>query len=195
MPHPKVYAERVTMTNEELIPLALAGDQDAYTQLFKNLNRIVMKTSNKFFKWGWMGIDFEADCYAHILMNLHKFKGTSKFSTWATRVAINVALMMLRQAKARENRNISIDDTIMDDGSGSSFAQTIPDPRDAFAALEAKWDVDRLLAEVSPNKRYAIASHILDGVSFRELAINMGKTVPATKSLVRRGLFQAREAA
>ena len=183
------------MKNEELIPLALAGDQDAYTQLFKNLKGIVTKTSTKFFRGQWLGIDFEADCYSHILMNLHKFKGTAKFSTWATRVAFNVALQMLRAAKAREGRNISIDLPISEDGTGVTYAETIPDTRNSFAAMEAKWDLDLILSKVHPKRRYFLIARRLDGVSLDELATSHGITLPSVKAYVHNGLMDAMKAA
>ena len=39
-------------------------------------------------------------CFQRAFTNLARFRGDSKFSTWVTRIAINEALMLLRQRRA-----------------------------------------------------------------------------------------------
>jgi RNA polymerase sigma-70 factor (ECF subfamily) len=46
--------------------------------------------------------DFSQEATLRILKNLHSFRGDSKFTTWATKVAVRVAISELRRARYRD---------------------------------------------------------------------------------------------
>ena len=183
------------MTDAEAISAALAGDQDAYGLLFKRLGPIVRKSRGKYFRDSAAGVDFEADCLAHILLRLHMWDGMAKFSTWATRVAINFALGQLRSSKTRTSLTVSLEDPIGEEG-GSTVGDGIAAiAKDETAAWEAKQDLDVLLAGLSDLQRTVLVMAKLQGMSMEEIAAAIGKPITAVKSLVHHAMGKAREMA
>lgn len=181
-------------TNEDLIPLALAGDQDAYTKLFKNLKPLVGKISWRYFKGSVDGEDYECNALSHILMRLNKFDGNAKFTTWATRVAINQALEYLRRGKTEREQTVHYDDAVDPDNPESvTFAASMADKRNGYARVEAQWDTKKVLDHMRPDDRDILVAKVFHGFSMEELATAKRKTIPAVKSDLLRAKERARE--
>jgi RNA polymerase sigma-70 factor (ECF subfamily) len=49
-----------------------------------------------------MAEDFAQEATLRVLANLHSFRGDSQFTTWATKVAVRVAISELRRARYRD---------------------------------------------------------------------------------------------
>lgn len=62
-----------------------------------------------------MAADFAQEALLRILKNIHTFRGDSLFTTWATKVAVRVAISELRRARYRDFslENVTIDGEIM----------------------------------------------------------------------------------
>lgn len=172
------------MEYEELIPSALAGDQDAYAEIFRQLTPLVRSLSRRYFHGTYQGDDFEADCLAHILLRLDQFKGESKFTTWATRVSINHALGIIRINRILTSRFISMDQFV--DGSEMTHANNIPDPHDYFA-MPSNDDqrAKEILAALPPHHREVMILKHFNGLKNREIQAHYGlNTINAGKSKV-----------
>src|SRR5260221_3556185 len=59
-----------------------------------------------------MADDFAQDATLRVLANLESFRGDSRFTTWATKVAVRVAISEMRRARYRD---FSLDE-LMDNG-------------------------------------------------------------------------------
>ena len=77
--------------------------------------------------------DFVQDSLVRILRSLNQFHNRSRFVTWATAIAIRVALTELRK---RRWRDVSLEKLVADTGFEPSAAETSPD-RESQPIIEA----------------------------------------------------------
>jgi RNA polymerase sigma-70 factor (ECF subfamily) len=117
-------------------------------------------------------------------VHLHDFQGGSRFSTWLSRIAINVALMKLRK-KARKVE-ISIDEH--SESEDMSFRDAVtdlaPNPEQECLREERARILREALAELRPNARRVLELFELEGHSMKEIAENMGISVAAVKARI-----------
>src|SRR5579859_4249232 len=161
--------------HQELISLALQGDQDAYSKLFKVLLPIAKKTAYRYLQ-PQDREDFEADFTSKVLLILHKFEGKSQFTTWATRIAFNEAFMILRK---RKYQHISIDQPV---GDGLNLHNVLSYNTRPSLALE----VEELLGPLPEHKRKLLVQFHLEGYRLTELTEMYKTTEGNMKSRLKR---------
>ena len=113
--------------------------------------------------------------------NLAQFREDSTFSTWVTRVAINEALMLLRQRRA--NVLLLENDS---DGTGAVSALKLadkgPTPEQAMAQTELRSAVIQAISKLRHNLRVVVLLHEVHGLTAAEIARRLGLSVGAVKS-------------
>jgi RNA polymerase sigma-70 factor (ECF subfamily) len=172
------------------IRAALAGGQDSYTALHKEVTKIVKPVSYKFFHGSAEGEDFECEAATHVLMRLDKFNGDSRFSTWVTRVALNEAHERFR-GKAKHHRALLSYDAAEEE-SGKSLIATFADPSDAYAQIEVKQLLAVVLGSLSAESQYLLTAKYMQGYRSQYMADELGITLAALKARVHRALLEAR---
>ncbi len=132
--------------------------------------------------------DVVQEAFQLAFVHLHDFQGGARFSTWLSRIAINVALMKLRK-KARKVE-ISIDEKSESDD--MSFRDAVTDvalnPEQGCLREERSRILREALAELRPNARRVLELYELEGRSMKEIAVRLGISVAAVKAR----LFHAR---
>ena len=120
-------------------------------------------------------------------VHLQQFEGSSSFSTWLTRIAINEALMWLRRKRA--SREVSIEESSTDGETvlPANFPDPNPSPEDGCLGQERKRILFRAMNELTPAQRAAFELRELDELSTRETAGVMGLSVAAVKARVFQG--------
>lgn len=118
--------------------------------------------------------DFAQEAVLKILDNLDSFAGRSKFTTWAHKIAVSVALTELRR-KRWQDRSL---DGVMDDAQGdytpSLAADPAPAPENSTERAETMANVQRMIDEVLTEKqRTALVASAVEGLSTNELAQKM----------------------
>lgn len=118
--------------------------------------------------------DFAQEAVLKILDNLDSFAGRSRFTTWAHKIAVSVALTELRR-KRWQDRSL---DGIMDNAEGDFTprlaADPAPAPENAAERAEAMVKVQNLIDEVLTEKqRTALVASAVEGLSTNELAQQM----------------------
>ena len=88
------------MNEAELIKRALAGDQDACTEIYNNNHPQILWLINKMMHNDRaVSEELAADAMSIVFFKLHTFKGDAKLSTWVHRIAINTVFMHCRGKK------------------------------------------------------------------------------------------------
>ena len=120
-----------------------------------------------------MAEDLAQDATLRIIDNLDHFRGESKFTTWANRIAIRLAISDLRRARYRD---FSLDD-LTDDGEFSlsgNAGQTPPNPEVAVERAEVLARINRALEEALTERQYkALVAVALRGVPMDIVAEQM----------------------
>ena len=119
--------------------------------------------------------DFAQEALIKILDNLDSFRGASRFTTWAQKIAVRVAFTELRR---KEWRNVSLQEiTDRYDTAGHEpreMADPHPDPED-LATRQVMFDTVRRLIheELTERQREAIVAVMLGGMPLEEAARRM----------------------
>src|SRR5215470_17997923 len=98
--------ERRTTTNPAannerlLVTKAKSGGSGAFGELYERHRMRVYRTAFRILRNAQDAEDAVQRSFQRAFVNLSRFRGDSAFSTWLTRIAMNEALMMLRQRRS-----------------------------------------------------------------------------------------------
>lgn len=87
------------MTENELIELVLAGNEEAYRTIVEQYTGKVFRTCMGFVHAKEDAEELTQDVFVNLYQNLARFKGNSSFSTWIYRIAVNSSLNHLRKQR------------------------------------------------------------------------------------------------
>ncbi|MCP4426875.1 MAG: RNA polymerase sigma factor [Chloroflexi bacterium] len=129
--------------------------------------------------------DFAQDAVLKVLANIQSFAGRSKFTTWAHKIAVSVALTELRR-KRWQDRSL---DGMVDAGEGDYTprlaADETPSPENVAERAEALAHVQRLLENALTEKqRQALTKSVIQGMSTNEIAQTMNMKPNAVYKLL-----------
>lgn len=151
--------------------------------VFKGLRRALVgwtRTSGREFES--LAEDFTQETLLLVLRNLDSFRGSSRFTTWAHKIAVRVALTELRR---RRWKDVSLE-SLMDSGQTSVLIdnanvgmQTRVDQSDALARIRMM-----MAQELSERQRQALAAVALAGMPLEEVARRMGTNRNALYKLI-----------
>ena len=86
----------------ELLALARAGNEEAFTTLVRQNSPMIYKISRRVLKNHEDAEDALQNVLIKAYQRLDTFDGHSRFSTWLFRVAFNEALMTIRRNRATD---------------------------------------------------------------------------------------------
>src|SRR5918911_4407702 len=132
--------------------------------------------------------DFAQEALIKIVSNLDSFRGESRFTTWAQKIAMNVALTELKRSRWRD---VSLQDLFARReaaDSGPADTQLTPEQL-AFQNMELQ-ELRRMIdEELTDRQREAVVAVILEGMPISEVARRMGTNQNALYKL----LYDARK--
>lgn len=136
-----------------------------------------------------MAEDLAQDAVLRVIENLESFRGDSRFTTWATKIAVRVAISDLRRARYKDFR---LDDLTAD---GELLPQTAsaaavnqsgsPNPENAAERSDVMLQISASLREALTERQYqALDAVALRGVPLEVVAEQMGTNRNALYKLV-----------
>lgn len=134
-----------------------------------------------------MAEDFAQDATLRVLSSLDSFRGDSQFTTWATKVAVRVAISEMRRARYKD---FSLDAlTMYGDLQPSATAVanggTPERPETAMEKQDVLQKITRAFEEaLTARQRIALEAIILEGVPLEVVADRMGTNRNALYKLV-----------
>lgn len=160
-------------TDGELVRRYLAGDRSAFSTLMERHERRVYNLAYRMLGRAEDAADASQETWLICLRKLGGFRGSSAFTTWLHRVAVNVCLDALRK-RARE-------------GPASDDDLEPPPAPDSAEASTTAVDVQRALLQVPEEFRAALILHDVQGVPYEEIAESLGAPIGTVKSRIHRG--------
>jgi RNA polymerase sigma-70 factor, ECF subfamily len=127
--------------------------------------------------------DFAQEALIKIVSNLDSFRGESRFTTWAQKIAMNVALTEL---KRRRWRDVSLQDLLdrrTATGRGLADPQLTPE-QVAFQNMVLAKLRRTIDEELTDRQREAVVAVILEGMPIAEVARRMGTNQNALYKLL-----------
>ncbi len=129
--------------------------------------------------------DYVQEALLRILDNLDSFRGESRFTTWAQKIGVNVALTDLRR---RHWRNVSLQEMLEpyeELDFASVFADHDASPEDRAVQSEMLDLIQRLMEEeLTERQRQALIAVMVGGVPLEEVARQMGTNRNALYKLI-----------
>jgi RNA polymerase sigma factor (sigma-70 family) len=184
-----VASVRDSVADEELVAAARSGDELAFESLFERHRRRIFALAFRYTGVREDAEDIVQQTFQKAFVHLHKFEGKSSFSTWATRIAINQALISLRTRRAL--REVPMDDLSSDEVRPlvPEPADTNPDPEVNCSRKERARILFAAMRQLRPGMRRAIHLREMEELSARETAARMRVSVGTVKARV----FRARK--
>ena len=127
--------------------------------------------------------DFAQEALIKIMSNLDSFRGESRFTTWAKKIAMNVALTEL---KRRRWRDVSLEDLLARrtaTGRGLANPQLTPE-QVAFQNMVLAKLRGIIDEELTDKQREAVVAVMLEGMPIAEVARRMGTNQNALYKLL-----------
>jgi RNA polymerase sigma-70 factor (ECF subfamily) len=181
-------------SDEQLLLAARSGDERAFVELSSRYTASLHRKVFRILRNREDAEDAVQDALFKAYTHLGQFRSACKFSTWLTRIAINSALMQLRQR--RSHSEVSFHQRQDDDQTLAPL--DFPDPSPNAEQLYAKRQtIDRLAFEVQrlPSYYRTIVSHYHEQErNLQDAADSLGITVAAAKSRLSRARLAIRSA-
>jgi RNA polymerase sigma-70 factor (ECF subfamily) len=174
-----------SMTDEELVHSAQAGESPAFDELVRRYTNIVYRVLYKILRHEEDSQDALQDTFVSAYRALPRFRQDAKFSTWIYRIATNAALM---KARSRKTNLVSLDQP-GDEGEGRGVWD-LPDwsatPDQEILTDEIRRVMEEAIQALPPEQRAAFVLHDVQDLSSAETAAAMSITVSAVNSRLHR---------
>ena len=132
-------------------------------------------------------LDLSQEAWIKGWQRLRQFQGDSSFSTWMTRIVINLCLDQLRRQKRQRAESIEA----MDEESGGVERQmpvVTVNPTAGLERGELRQRIDRALGQLSYEHRTVLVLHEFEEMEYKQIAKTMGCSIGTVMSR----LFYAR---
>lgn len=186
-PRPHGIPEAGPATAEvDLVAHARAGSEAAVRELIRRLNPRLFRVARGIAESDAEAEEIVQETYMRAFTHLEGFGGAATFATWATRIAINTALMRQRGRRPQQDY-----DTVSETDAPQILAFPGHRPETPDAALgrtQIRALLEQAVAELPPDLRLPFLLHAVEGLSVLAIARDLSLN-PVT---VRTRVFRAR---
>jgi RNA polymerase sigma-70 factor (ECF subfamily) len=179
-----------------LVERAQSGDRDAWTILVQRHQDRVYSMCVRMVKDRELATDLAQDTFVKLIQGINSFDGRAKFTTWLTRIAMNVCLSRLRSLKLRRHASVEELSEHGDDGPARySFEQSRePSQQSRVETGEQKAALLAALQLLDPEQRSILFLCDCHGHSYEQIAETFGVAVGTVKSRIFRARAALRQA-
>lgn len=178
--------------DDDLVELTKMGDAGAFDRLIERHNRFCLSKAYSILRNRGDAEDEVQSAWVQAWTHLASYQGQGAFSAWLNRIVSNQCLMRLRQAKLAQA--ISVDEVF--DSEGSFRLEVIdqrPLPEDALGDDEVLRVLTKEISGVPPLLREVLIMRDLRRLVMRDIAAQLGITVPAAKSRLMRARLELKQ--
>jgi RNA polymerase sigma-70 factor (ECF subfamily) len=170
-----------------LVRQAQAGGMEAFEELVARYRDKIYARALSMMRNEEEALDLSQEAWVKGWQRLHQFQGDSSFSTWITRIVINLCLDQLRKHKRQRAESIEA----MDDESGG-VERHMPvitvNPSERLERGELRARIDQALSQLSYEHRTVLILNEFEEMEYKEIAKTMGCSIGTVMSR----LFYAR---
>ncbi len=179
-------------TDEQLVAQATSackGDLRAFEELMRR-HQAKVQTNCRFLVGNDEdALDLAQEVFVKTFFNLRRFEGRSSFGTWVGRIKVNHCLNHLRRVKGKTY--LDVDDPVLE--SEQALAAKVR----TDAPLERRLKRERIgeiLDGMSDTLRVPLIMRDMDGLSYQEVADELGVGLSAVKMRIKRAREEFRVA-
>ena len=169
-------------SDQELVKLALEGDEDAQRELFVRHTPAVSRAAVAIAKHRGDADDLVQETFVRAFSNLADFDGRSRFTTWIIRIVLNRAATLL-EARERERHRMLAHHEV---------EREAPDPDERVFWSQVRPHLRNGLELLAPKERIAfVCRHHLE-MPVREISALLGCDDTATRNSIFRAVRKLR---
>ncbi len=177
----------MTLTDEELVARATAGDLESFNQLVGRWERPIYALAYRTLRREEDARDVVQEAFLRAFRGLQGFKGEAKFSSWLYRITLNLCRDWIRRERRAPVVQVpeGVDPVDLADAQASP-AESV---EDLVARREMSGAVARAMAELPDEQRTAILLKEYHGLTFQEISdmlhcpLEYGEDAPLSRSL------------
>jgi RNA polymerase sigma-70 factor (ECF subfamily) len=168
----------------DLIAHGRQGDQAALAELFTRYYPSCLRVARGILRSNDDCQDAVQAAFLLAFRHLHRFRGDACFKTWITRIVVNCCLMQLRDARRRSSW-VQLEDLCGGQGP-DALASRAPSPEATTWSREIASALSEAFASLPKKLSEAYGLYASADLSLREVAAELGLTLPATKTRLSR---------
>jgi RNA polymerase sigma-70 factor, ECF subfamily len=173
---------RTRMQDDVLVERVMVGDHEAFAALYDRHSALVYGVARRILGDGPPAEDVAQSVFLQIWTRPEAYRG-GNFGAWIARVTRNACLDIVRSSAVRLREPELPDDVVAE----------VQTEDEVFANMRAE-AVGAALSALSSDQRSAIEKAYFEGLSYREVAEQMGVPLGTVKSRIRIGLKRLSEA-
>ena len=176
----------MSLTDEELVARAKAGDLDSFNQLVSRWERPIYALAYRTLGREEDARDVVQEAFLRAYRGLKGFKGEAKFSSWLYRITLNLC----RDWSRRERRApiVQVPEGTDPVELADEQVQTSESVEDLVARREMSEAVAKAMAELPDEQRTAIMLKEYHGLTFQEIAGMLDCPLSTVKTRLYQGL-------
>jgi RNA polymerase sigma-70 factor (ECF subfamily) len=169
-------------SEKQLIAAAKSGRRAPFGELCERHMEQVSRVARRILRNREDAEDAAQECFLNAFVHLKDFDGRSQFATWLTRIAINSALMKLRENRGAREVPIDEPNPSSEPVAQREFRYDAPGPEESCSLGERKRIVTSAISGLRPRARNVVELIYLQEHSIRESAQILGISTGAVKS-------------
>ena len=184
-----------TLTDQEVVLLARAGQERAYRELVRRYERPIFSLLYRMVRDRELAEDLSQETFVKALNAIESYRPEYKFSSWLFKIANNAAIDHLRR---RELDTLSLEGSphaVTPDAMEATALQIgdrAENPLDIVEAKELGGEIERAIALLRPEYRACILLRHVDGRAYEEIAEMLDLPLGTVKTYIHRARNELR---
>jgi len=191
MPDGQTQLGTHSMTEADLVHSAKRGDVTAFEELVRRHTTRVFCIAHHITRCRDDAEEVSQDTFLKAFLHLENFEEKAQFSTWLTRIALNVALTKVRSRRVK----IGLDGD--DQGETTWVPEDVadwrPNPEQLYSRSQLQMILREALERLPQNYSTVFILRDVQGLSVAETAAALQLTIPAVKTRLLRARLRLRE--
>ncbi len=173
--------------DDALVKAAQGGDMEAFEELVARHRDKIYARAFSIVRNEQQALDLSQEAWIKAWQRIGQFAGDSSFTTWITRITINVCVDQIR--RQQRHRIEPLPDTPDEPDALERFLPPVwTNPTERLERAELRTRIDAAMSKLSEAHRTVVALHEFEGMEYKQIATTVGISVGTVMSR----LFYAR---
>jgi len=179
-----------------LVEASRNGDTSAFEELVKKYDRKLYRIAHGTVQNHEDAEEVVQTVFLKAHLNLQRFRGNAKFSTWLIRIAMNESFMKLRKQRSNKEQALHTQSSLCDEGTTQTqidFSDWAMNPESLYGAAELREILEKCLQKLRPTLRVVFFLRDVEGHSVAETSNILNLTPTAVKTRLSRARLLLRQ--
>jgi len=172
-----------------LVNASRNGDASAFEELVKKYDAKLYRVAQGMIHNHEDAEEVVQTAFLKAYLNLHRFQGNAKFSTWLIRIAMNESFMKLRKQGSNREQPLDTDNAFGAEKSSHNrldLTDWAANPESLYSTTELRQILENCLQKLQPRLRVVFVLRDIEGHSISETSGVLNLTATAVKTRLSR---------